>query len=147
MAVVEHSVLINRPVDGVFQYVVAFENYPSWNHSMLECKRVNEESKGIGTVFNSNMVYMGQNYTAHLEITEYEHNKRIGFYVNKFGFFKWFKGIFDFEQINDSTRVKVTAEADLIGLFKPMLLIMPILGKRSWKKHLGELKKVNESTI
>ena len=53
MAVVKHSVLINRPVDDVFQYVAGFENYPSWNRSILECKRNNTEPTGIGAVFYS----------------------------------------------------------------------------------------------
>ena len=146
MAVVEHSVLINLPINDVFQYVAGFENYPNWNHSMLECKRTSEGSTKIGTVFDSRMVYMGQKYSAQLEIIEYEQDKKITFYVNKFGFFKWFRGVFSFEQVDDSTQVSVSADTDLITPFKPMLIIMPILGKRSWAKHLGELKRIMESS-
>jgi hypothetical protein len=145
MAVVEHSALINSPVEDVFQYVAGFENYPKWNHSMLECKRTSEGSTTVGTIFNSKMIYMGQKYSALLEITEYEPNKKITFYTNKFGFFKWFRGIFNFEQINSSTKVTVIANTDLIAPFKPMLIVMPVLGKRSWGKHLGELKNIMES--
>jgi uncharacterized protein YndB with AHSA1/START domain len=47
MAVVERSMLINRPVEDVFQFVADFENYPKWNHSMLECKRTTEGSTYI----------------------------------------------------------------------------------------------------
>ena len=145
MAVVEHSVLINLPVEDVFQYVASFENYPKWNHSILECKRTSEGLTSVGTAFDSKMVYMGQKYSAPLEISEYESDKKITFYVSKFGFFKWFRGIFSFEQVNNSTRVSVSADTDLITPFKLMLIIMPILGKRSWAKHLGELKRIMES--
>jgi len=146
MAIVEHSIIINRPVKDVFQYVAGFENYPKWNHSILECKRVSEGPTSVGSIFDSKMVYMGQKYSTPLEITEYEPGKRITFYVGKFGFFRWFRGIFNFEQIDDSTRVTVAADTDFIAPFKPMLIIMPILGKSSWRKHLGKLKKFMESS-
>jgi len=147
MAVVERSMLINRPVEDVFQFVADFENYPKWNHSMLECKRTTEGSTSIGTIFDSRMVYMGQKYSAPLEITEYEPNKKITFYASQFGFFKWFRGIFGFEKVNGTTKVTVIADTDFVAPFKPMLIIMPILGKRSWGKHLGELKRILESGV
>ena len=147
MAIVERSVLINRPIEDVFDYVASFENYPKWNHSMVECRRTSEGPTSVGTIFDSRMIYMRQKYSAPLEITEYEPNNRITFYVSKFGFFKWFRGIFSFEKANGTTKVKITAETDLVALFKPMLIIMPILGKRSWGKHLAELKRILESGV
>ena len=147
MAVVKQSVLINRPVKDVFNFVAGFENYPQWNHSMLECKRTSEGSTNIGTIFDSRMVYMGQKYSAPIEITEYEPNEKITFYVRKFGFFKWFRGVFSFKQVNESTQVTIAADTDLIGIFKTMLIIMPILGKRTWRTHLGELKRILESGV
>jgi uncharacterized protein YndB with AHSA1/START domain len=145
MAVVEQSVLINRPIEDVFNFVAGFENYPEWNHNMLECKRISDGSTSIGSIFDSRMVYMGNKYSAPLEIKEYEPNKKITFYTSKFGFFKWFKGTFSFDKVNGVTQGTITAETDLVSPFKPMLIIMPILGKRSWGKHLGELKRILES--
>lgn len=145
MALVERSILINRPVEDVFQFVAGFENYPKWNHSILDCKRTVEGPTSTGTVFDSRMVYMGQKYTAPLEITEYEPNEKITFYSSKFGFFKWFRGSLSFEKVNGNTRVTVTADTDFTAPFKPMLIIMPVLGKRTWGKHLGELKRILES--
>ncbi|HEY95796.1 MAG TPA: hypothetical protein G4O15_12760 [Dehalococcoidia bacterium] len=146
MALVECSILIDRQVQDIFEYVASFENYPKWNHSMLECIRTSDSPINIGTVFNTKMVYMGQKYSTPLEITEFEQDRKITFHVPKFGFFKWFEGIFGFEKVNNSTRVSVSADTDFTLLFKPMLLIMPILGKRTWATHLNELKKVMEST-
>jgi len=139
--------LINRPVEDVFRFVADFENYPGWNHSMLECKRTKEGPTSAGTIFESKMVYMGQKYSAPLEITEYEPNKKITFYASQFGFFKWFRGTFSFDKVNGNTRVTITADTALAGLFKPMSIVMPILGKRSWGKHLGELKRIMESGV
>ncbi len=147
MALVERSVLINRPVEVVFQFIADFENYPTWNHSMLECKRTSEGSTSVGTIFDTKMVYMKQKYSAPLEITEYEPNERITFHASQFGFFKWFRGIFSFEQVNGSTKVTINADTDFVAPFKPMLIVMPIIGKRSWGKHLGELKSILESGI
>ena len=147
MITIKSSVSINRPVEEVFQFVADFENYPKWNHNMLECRRTTEGSTKLLTIFDSKMVYMGQNYLAPLEITEYEPNTKITFYTGKFGFFKWFRGIFTFKKLNGTTVFNVTAETELAGIFKPMGIIMPILGSRSWGKHLGELKKILESDV
>jgi carbon monoxide dehydrogenase subunit G len=147
VVVLERSVLINRPIEDVFQFVADFENYPRWNHSMLECKRTSESPTNLGTIFESKMVYMRQTYLANLEITEYEPNVKITFYTDKFGFFKWFRGIFTFKKISDTTEFKVNAEADLVGLFKPMGIIIPIIGIRSWGKHLSELKRILETEV
>ena len=43
MALVEYSILINIPVQDLFEYVAGFENYPKWNHSMLECIKTSAE--------------------------------------------------------------------------------------------------------
>ena len=147
MVILERSVSINRPVEDVFQFVADFKNYPRWNHNMVECKRTTENPTGLGTVFESRMVYMGQKYTAPLEITEYESNEKITFYTDKFGFFKWFSGTFTFKEINGTTGFTVTAKTDLAGIFKPMVIIMPILGGWSWGKHIGELKRILESGV
>jgi uncharacterized protein YndB with AHSA1/START domain len=147
MALVESSVLINRPVEDVFQFIADFENYPKWNHSMLECKRTTEGSTRAGTIFDSRMVYMGQKYSAPLKITEYKPNEKITFYASQFGFFKWFRGSFSFEEVNGATKVTIAADTDFVALFKPMLIIMPVLGKRTWGKHLGELKRIIESGV
>jgi hypothetical protein len=144
MAVVESSIVINRGGEDVFQYIADFENYPSWNHSIIECKKISDGTIGVGTIFDTKMVYMGQKYSALLEITEYESNKKITFYVNQFGFFKWFKGIFSFNMLESSTRVTVMAETDVKTLYKPMLILLRFMGKGVWNKHLSELKKVLE---
>ena len=147
MAMVKRSILINQPVDVVFQFIADFENYPEWNHSMLECKRTSEDPTSAGVIFNSKMVYMGRQYSAPLEIKEYDLNKKIAFYAPQFSFFKWFSGIFYFKQVNGSTRVTVNAATDFLPLFKPMLVVMPILGRLSWGKHLNELKRILESKV
>ena len=58
MAGVKQYVLINRPAEDVFRFVADFENYPRWNHSILECNRTKEDPTNIGTIFQSKMVYM-----------------------------------------------------------------------------------------
>jgi uncharacterized protein YndB with AHSA1/START domain len=145
MITLEQSMLINRPINDVFQFIADFENYPKWNHSILACKRTSESPTDVGSIFDSKMIYMRQKYSAPLEITEYQPNQKITFYANKFGFFKWFRGILTFEKLNSVTKVTVTTETDLSGFFKLMSFIMPVLGKRSWNKHLGELKSILES--
>ena len=145
MAQVKQSVVINRSIEDVFQYIADFENYPKWQHSILDCKKESEGAIGVGTIYKTMMVYMGKDYKAPLEITEHETNRMITFFVSQFGFFKWFRGRFIFEEVNSSTRVSIVAEADVERPYKPMLLIMPFYGKRLWKKHFTELKRILET--
>ena len=142
---VKQSIVINRPIEEVFQYIADFENYPKWQHSIVDCKKASEGAIGVGAVYKTMMVYMGKEYIAPLEITEHEINRRITFSVSQFGFFKWFRGIFSFDEVNGATRVNITAETDVERPYKPMLLIMRLYGKRLWSKHFAELKRILET--
>ena len=60
MAVVEHSVLINRSVEDVFQYVADFENYPNWNPlniaSLLLPLQIEQPTKSSHALIISNLI-------------------------------------------------------------------------------------------
>ncbi len=45
----EHSVVINRPIEQVFEYVTNIENAPKWKSRLLEVTRTSEGPVGVGT--------------------------------------------------------------------------------------------------
>jgi len=51
MTKVEHSVVINRPIEEVFSYVTDIGNWPQWNSGMLEGEHTSEGSMAVGTTF------------------------------------------------------------------------------------------------
>jgi uncharacterized protein YndB with AHSA1/START domain len=147
MKTIERSIIIKCPVESVFQYIADFKNYPKWQHSILDCKKASEGLIGVGTIFETKMIYMKKRYTSPLQIVEYELNKKIVFCVNKFGIFKWFKGTFNFEKVNNSTKVTIHAQTDVVFPFKPLLFLVSLWGRYLWSKHLDKLKNILEAKL
>ncbi len=51
MATFENIVTIQRPIDEVFTFLADFENIPTWNHSVLETRKLTTGAVGIGTAY------------------------------------------------------------------------------------------------
>jgi uncharacterized membrane protein len=74
---VENSVVINRPVRDVFEYVTTFENMPNWSSELVEAKKISEGPTGVGTKFSSSAKMLGRRIDNTLEVTSFEPNKKL----------------------------------------------------------------------
>src|SRR4030042_5926505 len=77
MAKIEETVIINLPVDPVFDYVTNFDNLPQWEKNMLECVKTSEKSKGIGVTYRGVIKAMGMNMDWTSKVTDFEENTRV----------------------------------------------------------------------
>jgi uncharacterized protein YndB with AHSA1/START domain len=50
MARVEHSVVIDRPVEDVFRYVTTYERHPEWCTETEEAGATSEGPTGVGNL-------------------------------------------------------------------------------------------------
>ena len=82
MAHAEKTVVIQRPVAEVFQFILDGENNKLWRHSVTEIKRSTSKPDRVGAKFmQRNKGPCGRQISADYEITECEANKVVSFKV------------------------------------------------------------------
>ncbi|RZL83584.1 MAG: hypothetical protein EOP32_06975 [Rhodococcus sp. (in: high G+C Gram-positive bacteria)] len=72
MPVVEQSVVIARPASDVWSFLVAAENWPSWEASNVECEQITDGELGVGTRWRGVNRILGKRFDWVTEFVEYE---------------------------------------------------------------------------
>ena len=78
MARVSGEILINRPVEVVFDYVADQRNEPLYNARMLRSEKITDGPIGVGTRFRATARSGRRVVEMLIEITEYERARRLG---------------------------------------------------------------------
>ena len=69
---VEKSVIINQPIEKVFDFVSNAENEALWRTEIQESKVTSEGTFGVGSTISQTASFMGRRFEAVGEMTEYE---------------------------------------------------------------------------
>lgn len=72
MAHVEGDIIINRPVEEVFDFVADERHEPLYNPEMLRCELTSEEPIGLGSEFNAVMLMRGKRVPMSIQFTGYD---------------------------------------------------------------------------
>jgi hypothetical protein len=72
MARIEGEILIDRPVDVVFDYVADQSNEPQYNPQMVRAEKITPGPVGKGTRFRSAVASRGRNAEMLIECTGYD---------------------------------------------------------------------------
>ncbi len=142
MIKVEHSIVINRPVEEVFAVVTDVENNPKWGSGLLEAVKTSEGPIGVGTTWRLVRKVLGQRLEAESEVTEYELNRN---YVQRS------KSPFPvevrqtYEAVEGGTRITITVEAEPGGFFKLAEPLLKITAKREIDTEFANLKDLMEA--
>jgi uncharacterized membrane protein len=75
MAKLEHSVVINRPVEEVFEFMNNIENEKLYRTDLLESEQTSEGPIGVGTTTREVTQFLGRKIETTAEVTEYVKNK------------------------------------------------------------------------
>src|SRR5215207_9692146 len=78
MARIRGEILINRPVEMVFDYVADQRNEPIYNPRMLRSEKITDGPIGVGTRFRATARSGRQVVEMLIEITEYDRPWRLG---------------------------------------------------------------------
>jgi uncharacterized membrane protein len=81
MAHAENSVLINRPVEEVFAFILDGTNNPKWRPGVAMIQRLTPLPDGLGSKFKQAMQGPGGRIEADYEIVECEPNAHLEFQV------------------------------------------------------------------
>lgn len=128
---VEHSVVINRPVEEVFEYVANLKNAPEWIAGVTRMEQTSDGEMGVGARGKQVRQYLGQQIEGDWEITEYVPNKKISLQVLS-GPVAPFGVAESFEPIDRGTLVTFVGQGEQTGIFK---LAVPVLA-RIYRKQL-----------
>ncbi len=75
MAHIEGEIIINRPVETVFDFVADERNEPRYNPSMILAEKVSDGHIGMGTRFRAETLSNGRRTEMIIEITTYDRPK------------------------------------------------------------------------
>ena len=138
----ENSVLIDRPVEQVFQYVTDFSNNSRWQTDLLDMEMTSGGNFGQGSTYRCVNRFMGQHIETEGLITEYEPDRQCSIRITTGPVIG--TSNLCFEAVNGSTRFTTAGELDLTFFRLAKLLV-----KRKIKKQLtndmAKLKAILEN--
>ena len=139
----ENSVVINRPVEEVFEFVSNFNNDPLWQPAFQEGEITSEGPIGVGTTGRNVIRFLGRTIESTIEMTEYEENRKLG--VRTTSGPTPAKVVDTFEPVEGGTRLTQNFEAEVGGFLK---LAEPVVGrmvKRQQQNNFANLKDLLEA--
>jgi uncharacterized protein YndB with AHSA1/START domain len=77
MARIDGEIVIDRPVDVVFDYVADQTNEPQYNPQMVRAQKITPGPVGVGTSFRSAVTSKGRTAEMLIEITGYDRPHRL----------------------------------------------------------------------
>ena len=142
---IESTVMIGRPVEEVFAYVLELEqNGPSWAPDLESVEQTSEGPVGAGTTFRQVQNVMGKRRDTSLEFTAVEPNRSIEARAMLGPIAP--RARVTFEQSDGQTRVTVKGEANPRGAMKLLTPLVKRQGQRMWDARLAQLKRVLEGS-
>ena len=108
---IEHSLMIDRPVCGVFAFMEKAENMPRWAENVIEAAQTSEGPVGIGTTCQVTNKAMGYTFVQDFVVTEYERDSVYAARTTAGPF--PLSTRYDLSEEDGATRVHVVSEADL----------------------------------
>jgi uncharacterized protein YndB with AHSA1/START domain len=77
MVRIEGEIVINRPVEDVFDFVADERNEPRYNPQMRRAEQISDGPIGIGTRFRAELVNMGRTVEMVIEFTGFDRPRRL----------------------------------------------------------------------
>lgn len=142
---IESTVVIGRPVDEVFSYVLDLaSNGPDWAPDLESVKQTSEGPVGAGTTFDQVQTVMGKRRNTSLQFTAIEPNHTIDAAANLGPLAPTAR--VTFEETDGGTRLTIRGEPNPRGLFKLLSPVMAKQGQRMWEARFAQLKSVLEGS-
>jgi uncharacterized protein YndB with AHSA1/START domain len=143
MSHIEREIVINRPVEEVFDFLADGRNEPHYNPHMLRAEQTSAGPVGPGTQFRTEVTNNGRSMEMVYEITAYERPQRLAG--------RTIKGPIDvqstetFDSVPGGTHFRWVMELESRGLFK---LISPLVARmmgRNLDTLLANIKRLLEA--
>jgi len=141
----QRTVIVDRPVHEVFEYMSDFSNDQHWRGELIEIVPVDGESERVGASYRQRVQWEGRELETDFRLTTFEPDRCIAFEGEAPGVRA--RASYRFEPVGATTRLHVTAEFETLG---PMKVVEPFvwgLLRRQGESDLHALKKVLEEHL
>lgn len=108
MPSVSSLVIINQPVEKVFNYVISVENHKAWQAGILEAKLSPPGPVGFGSIYTYTSEMMGRKFETKMAVSAFELNKKWS--VKTLGIPQPVETAYAFEAVGAATKLVVSME-------------------------------------
>jgi hypothetical protein len=142
MARIAGELVINRPVDEVFDFVADEQNEPRYNSRIRRAEKLSPGPIGRGTRFRAEAVTLGRTVGMTIDYTAYERPRRLGSSIHMAA--ADILGTLCFDPVPDGTRMRWSWELRLRGLYRLQSPIIVGAGRRQEQANWAGLKRFLE---
>lgn len=143
MVHIEGEIIINRPVETVFDFVADERNEPRYNPRMARADKVSDGPIGPGTRFRAETASMGRTSEMIIEVTAYDRPRRLASSTHMSAMD--IHGTLTFDVVGDGTRMRWAWDVKPRGVFKLMTPLIGPMGKRQEERIWASLKHYLEA--
>ena len=143
MARVEGELVIQRPVEKVFDFVADERNEPSYNPRMVRSEKVSPGPIGVGTRFEAEMKTKPRPTQMTVEFTSFERPRRLASTTRLSGMD--IHGSLTFDPIPEGTRMRWEWELQPHGLMRLAGPLIDSIGRRQELEVWTNLKRLLEA--
>jgi uncharacterized membrane protein len=140
---IQHSIIINRPLEQVFAFVTNLENEMHWQPEIESIQFTSDGPMGVGTTFQEVRRTFGRRYEWHFEVTEFELNKI--FCIRTLSGTIPYQGCRLFEPAPGGAKVTERGELQTPGLLKLLDPLMARLSQKPLAEAYNNLKSLLEA--
>ena len=143
MAHIEREIVINRPMEEVFDFLADARNEPHYNPHMLHAEQVPAGPIGRGTQFRTEVTTWGRSMEMDYEITAYERPRRLAQ--------RTIKAVIDvvsteiLDPVPGGTHMRWVWEMEPRGAFKLLTLLVARIMARRLGTVLANFKQALEA--
>lgn len=151
MVLIEGEIVIERPVEEVFDFVADERNEPRYNPHMRRAEQISDGPIGVGTRFRAEIASMGRTLEMAIEFTGYERPRRLASSTHMSSMDT--RGALTFDPVPEGTRMRWSWDVEPRGMFRAMGPLVARMGRRQeqriWAglKHLLEGQGTDAGTI
>jgi uncharacterized membrane protein len=142
MAKVEMSIVVNRPVGEVFQFISVNQNALQWQSGLLET-RITNDVIGPGRAWIDTVQFLGRRMEVPFQLTDWQTDQKIAF--QSAGGPIPMQGSYAFAPNGAGVQVTFLLTGEPGGFFKIAEPVLMRLLQRQWDTNLANLKDVLEA--
>lgn len=143
MAKLHHAVIIQRPVEEVFEYVTDLDNFADWQTYVTSVERQSEEPMAVGSSWRVSGQAMGRIATIDIVVTALEPDRLLRFRITG-GPLEGESALY-FEAVDGGTEVTLDGQASLTGMYKLFGSVFAEQAQQKWEADLETLKATLEA--
>ncbi|HVB64067.1 MAG TPA: SRPBCC family protein [Nitrolancea sp.] len=138
MVHIEGEIVIQRPVEDVFDFVADERNEPRYNPRMVRAEQISPGPIGVGTRFQVETRTMGRPITMTIEVTAYERPRRLASTTHLSSMD--IEGTLTFDPVPQGTRMRWSWDLEPRGALKRLTPLVARMGRHQEETIWTSLK-------